>query len=115
MTNETPELWVQTPDGTNVVIGSKGTVVTSKNTTEWTRVTHDDTALLRQALDALENSAVKHPQQIEGKNAAITALRKRLNLCPVCGSDTITCHTEYTGIETFYDACLECEWRGEPE
>ena len=30
----------------------------------------DDTALLRQALGALENSAVKHPQQIDGKNAA---------------------------------------------
>ena len=38
----------------------------------------DDTALLRQALTALENSAVKHPDQIDGRNAAIAALKERL-------------------------------------
>ena len=38
----------------------------------------DDIALLRQALYALENSAVKHPQQIDSRNAAIAALRERL-------------------------------------
>ncbi len=31
----------------------------------------DDTALHRQALTALENSAVKHPDQIDGRSAAI--------------------------------------------
>jgi hypothetical protein len=41
-------------------------------------VNESDTALLRQALYALENSAVKHPQQIDSRNAAIAALRERL-------------------------------------
>jgi hypothetical protein len=44
----------------------------------WSLDEQDDTALLRQALEALENSAVKHPQQIEPRNAAIAALRERL-------------------------------------
>lgn len=75
----------------------------------------DDTALLRQALDALENSAVKHPDQIEGKNAAIAALRKRLNLCPVCGADTRQNHDFVGNVETFWESCSECDWVGEPE
>jgi hypothetical protein len=38
-----------------------------------------DEALLRQALDALENhTAIKHPQQIHYRDSAIDALRERL-------------------------------------
>ena len=38
-----------------------------------------DEALLRQALDALENhTAIKHPQQRHYRDATITALRERL-------------------------------------
>jgi len=39
----------------------------------------DDTALLRQALEALENhTAIKHPQQRHYRDAAIDALKERL-------------------------------------
>jgi hypothetical protein len=40
---------------------------------------HDDEALLRQALDVLENhTAIKHPQQIYYRDNAITAIKERL-------------------------------------
>jgi hypothetical protein len=39
----------------------------------------DDEALLRQALDVLENhTAIEHPQQIHYRDAAIDALKERL-------------------------------------
>jgi hypothetical protein len=75
----------------------------------------DDTDLLQRCLDLLRNMPVKHPQQIEGKNAAIAALRKRLNLCPQCGAETRQNHDFVGNIETFWLTCSECDWVGEPE
>ena len=43
------------------------------------RAKAQDEAIMRQALDALENhTAIKHPQQIYYRDSAITALRERL-------------------------------------
>jgi hypothetical protein len=79
----------------------------------------DDTALLRQALEALENPdrmieiEPNHWEYI--RDLSIVALRTRLNLCPDCGSNTRLSRGWVSNIETFWRSCEECEWRGEPE
>jgi hypothetical protein len=75
----------------------------------------DDTALLLQALKALENELSAWHSPPETTTEAIDALRKRLRMCPECNGETETVRTWVTNVETFYDACTECDWRGEPE
>jgi hypothetical protein len=96
----------------------------------------DNTTLLRQALDALENLGrfdndssgiwkhfyastqgdfVNLQEFREKSGPVINALRTRLNLCPACGSDTRLSHDSSHDIETFWRSCEDCDWRGDPE
>jgi hypothetical protein len=77
----------------------------------------DDTALLRQALEALEeiHPGNMTPMAEQNWNVAIAALRHRLGLCPECGAETRQNHDFVGNVETFWKTCTECDWIGEPE
>jgi DNA repair exonuclease SbcCD ATPase subunit len=76
----------------------------------------DDTALLRQCLETLDEMHYASTDLTEKMYAqVVAALRKRLNLCPVCGADTRQNHDYVSNIETFWLTCSECDWVGEPE
>jgi hypothetical protein len=68
----------------------------------------NDTALLRQALEALEERLQFTHSDLTVM--AVEALRKRLNLCPACGAETRFDCKYPQEIELSYYACTQCKW-----
>ena len=78
----------------------------------------EDVHLMLDVLKILEEINVGNmtPMAEQSWVKAVTALRKRFDLCPECGSEDITlCHGYVSNIETNWKTCNECDWQGAPE